>query len=203
MRVEVSPGWLRSSGRPEDVGRVDDHHLDAQPRARRERLGLALVLGVRVGEPEPAAAVVVVLGARAVARRRADAGDARGDHHAPHALGRRGLHRDPRRQRVHLPDALGRPRAHVAGAWNTISQPRKARRSAARSSTSARTARPRSRRAGRGALVAVGHAYGSERSRRKLRHVRADESGGACDADASQLRPSGVVLSARTLEGAP
>ncbi len=109
------PGRAAVHRHAEDVGRVHDHHLDAVPGAGRERLRLALVLGVRIGEPEPAAAIEVVLAADLAGRGRADAGHARGDHHAADVLGGGGLHRDARRQRVHLPDPLGGVRAHESG----------------------------------------------------------------------------------------
>ena len=102
----------RSTGTPSTYGGVDRHHLHPVPRPGRERLRLALVLGVGVGEPEPQPRRrpprCRPAGSRADPARSSD-------HHPPHALGRGGLDGEPRRQRVHLPDPLGRPRAHVPG----------------------------------------------------------------------------------------
>jgi hypothetical protein len=74
------------------------------------------VLCIRIGEPEAAATVKVVLGADLPGRGGADTGHARRDNHAPYLLGRRRLHGDPGRQRVHLPDELGWMGADEAGA---------------------------------------------------------------------------------------
>src|SRR3954453_8552911 len=61
---------------PQDVRRVDHHHLDPQACARRERLGLALVLGIAVCQAELATAVDRVLGCRLPVRRTPHGGHA-------------------------------------------------------------------------------------------------------------------------------
>src|SRR5688572_28238755 len=62
---------------PDDVRGVHDHDLDAGARTGGERLRLALVLRVDVGQPETATPVDVVLAARAPEGGGADAAHAR------------------------------------------------------------------------------------------------------------------------------
>ena len=102
-------------GHAEHVGGVHDDDLDPEPRAGRDCLRLTLVLCVHVGHAEPAAEERLLLVADLAGRDRADGSHARGHDHAPDPLGRGGLDRDPRAERVHRPDALGRPRRDVAG----------------------------------------------------------------------------------------
>ena len=101
--------------RSEDVGRVDDHDLDPGAARGRDGLDLALVLRVAIGQAEARRQVGLLLvdglagGAGGTHR-----SDARGEHDARDA-GRGGrLDRDPRTQRVQLPDELGRLGGHVA-----------------------------------------------------------------------------------------
>ncbi len=103
-------------GHAEHVRRVDHDDLDSAARTGRERLRLALVLRVDVGQPEPAAAVDVVLPAGAALGGGAHPSDTRRDHYALGALGCRGLDDQAGRQGVHLPHHLGRPCRHHAGA---------------------------------------------------------------------------------------
>ena len=114
-------------GHPEHVRGIHDHHLDVVARARRKGLRLALVLCIWIGESEATAAVEVVLGADLTGRGRADAGNARGDHHTPNALGRRRLHRETRCEGVHSQTRSAGWDPTKPAQWNTVSQPRKAR----------------------------------------------------------------------------
>jgi hypothetical protein len=185
---------------PEHVGRVHDHDLDPLAHTRGERLGLALVLRVGIGESEAAASVHVILGSGLPGDGGADAGHARGDHHAAHPLPGRRLHRDARRQRVHAPDALGRMRADVPGAVEDDLAPAEGApqggaiqhvRSYRLRLDVAQTREP--------GIITVGHANGLGLGR-KLCHVRADEPRGARYADGHNFRVGVLFMPSYTPE---
>ena len=153
-------GLRAIDGAPKHVGRVDDHHLDAQPGARRERLRLALVLGVRVGEAEPAAAVDVLLGAGAVAAARGRCPPrSRSPPRAARPLPRRPPLRSRGAERVHLATRArraARPRSRPRGTRSrSRGRPAAGRRGRARRPCTASTSRPAEALQPR--LVAVGH----------------------------------------------